>query len=163
AGHRPDRARLNENREGRRGADAGRGRPDAPVRCGGGKASGGRKPARGSHRGEAFPRDGAVQSGGDRPVRPAAGHLRHSREGEAMRRLLALILAYIPSATSLLKHTAGRAQALGRTREVTLSGVLFVSGEPQRNAQLVLRFPLQCRLDGEGGLSLSVKGTVENP
>ena len=80
-----------------------------------------------------------------------------------MRLLLALILAYIPSATSLLKHTAGRAQALGRTREVTLSGVLFVSGEPQRNAQLVLRFPLQCRLDGEGGLSLSVKGTVENP
>jgi len=80
-----------------------------------------------------------------------------------MRLLLALVLAYVPSATSLLKHTAGRAQALGRAREVTLSGVLFVSGEPQRNAQLVLRFPLQCRLDGEGGLSLSVKGTVENP
>src|SRR5207253_1291268 len=83
--------------------------------------------------------------------------------GAAMRLLLALVLAYVPSATSLLKHTAGRAQALGRAREVTLSGVLFVSGEPQRNAQLVLRFPLQCRLDGEGGLSLSVKGTVENP
>jgi len=80
-----------------------------------------------------------------------------------MKLLAALLLAYVPSAESLLKHAAARAQTLGRTREVTLSGALAVGGEPQRNAHLVLRFPLQCRLDGEGGLSLSVKGTAENP
>ncbi len=79
-----------------------------------------------------------------------------------MRLLLALLLAYVPSAGSLLKHAAERARSL-RSREVTLSGTLTVSGEPQRNAQLVLRFPFQCRLEGEGGLSLSVKGTAQNP
>jgi len=80
-----------------------------------------------------------------------------------MRLLLAALLAYIPTAGSLLKHTAARAQALGRTKEVTLSGSLSVSGEPARTAQLVLRFPLQCRLDGEGGLSFAVRGTPERP
>jgi hypothetical protein len=80
-----------------------------------------------------------------------------------MKLLVALLVAYVPSADSLLKHAAARAQSLGRTREVTLSGTLAVSGEPQRSAHLVLRFPLQCRLDGDGGLSLSVKGTVDNP
>lgn len=80
-----------------------------------------------------------------------------------MRAVLALLLAYIPSAGSLLKHTAARAQSLGRTREVTLSGTLSVSGEPARTAHLVLRFPLQCRLDGEGGLSYAVRGTAARP
>jgi hypothetical protein len=80
-----------------------------------------------------------------------------------MRLVLALLLAYIPSAGSLLKQTASRAQALGRTREVTLLGNLTVSDEPPRAAQLVLRFPLQCRLEAEGGLLLSVKGTAQNP
>ena len=80
-----------------------------------------------------------------------------------MRVLLALLLAYIPSAGSLLKHTAQRARALGKTRDVTLSGNLSVGSEPQRTAQLILRFPLQCRLEGDGGLSLSVKGTAQNP
>jgi len=79
-----------------------------------------------------------------------------------MRVLLALLLAYVPSSGSLLKHAAARARQL-RTREVTLSGTLTVSNEPQRNAQLVLRFPLNCRLEGDGGLSLSVKGTAQNP
>lgn len=79
-----------------------------------------------------------------------------------MRLLLAALLAYIPSPGSLLKHAAERARSL-RTREVTLSGTLTAGGEPQRNAQLVLRFPFQCRLEGEGGLSLSVKGTAQNP
>ncbi|HTO99481.1 MAG TPA: hypothetical protein VMK66_20675 [Myxococcales bacterium] len=79
-----------------------------------------------------------------------------------MATLLALLLAYIPSADSLLKHTAARARAL-RTREVTLTGTLSVSGEAQRTAQLVIRFPLQCRFEGEGGLSLSVKGTAQAP
>src|SRR5439155_21656955 len=80
-----------------------------------------------------------------------------------MRVLLALLLAYMPSAGSLLKHTAQRARALGKTRDVTLSGNLSVGSEPQRTAQLILRFPLQCRLVGEGGLLLSVKGTAQNP
>jgi hypothetical protein len=80
-----------------------------------------------------------------------------------MKLLAAVLLAYVPSAESLLKQAAARAQTLGRTREVILSGSLAVGGEPERNAHLVLRFPLQCRLDGEAGLSLSVKGTVENP
>lgn len=80
-----------------------------------------------------------------------------------MRLLLAALLAYIPPAGSLLKHTAARAQALGRSREITLSGTLSVSGQPARPAQLVLRFPLQCRLDGEGGLSFAVRGTAARP
>jgi hypothetical protein len=80
-----------------------------------------------------------------------------------MRLVLAMLLAYIPSAASLLKHAAQRAQALGRTREVTLSGNLTLGGDPQRPAQLLLRFPLQCRLEGEGGLSVAVKATPENP
>jgi len=80
-----------------------------------------------------------------------------------MRLLLALLLAYIPSAASLLKHAAQRARSMGRTREVTLSGTLAVNGEPQRNAQLVLRFPLQCRLEAEGGPPIAVKGTAQNP
>lgn len=80
-----------------------------------------------------------------------------------MRLLLALLIAYIPSAESLLKHTAQRARQLGRTREVTLSGTLTVNDEPQRNAQILLRFPLQCRLESEGGQPISVKGTPQNP
>jgi hypothetical protein len=79
-----------------------------------------------------------------------------------MRIVLAVLLAYVPSSGSLLKHAAARARTL-RTREVTLSGTLTVSGDVQRNAQLVLRFPLNCRLEGDGGLSLSVKGTAQNP
>src|SRR5205085_3877822 len=82
--------------------------------------------------------------------------------GALMRFLLALLLAYIPSPGSLLKHAADRARSL-RSREVTLSGTLAASGEPQRSAQLVLRFPFQCRLEGDGGLSISVKGTAQNP
>jgi hypothetical protein len=78
------------------------------------------------------------------------------------RLLLALLLAYIPSAGSLLKHVAQRARTL-RSREVTLSGTLSVDGDPLRNAQLQLRFPLQCRLEPEGGQPISVKGTAQNP
>lgn len=71
---------------------------------------------------------------------------------------LLLLLAYIPSAGSLLRHAAERAGALGRTREVTLTGTLSVRGEEDRNARLVLRMPLSCKLQGDGGLALSVKG-----
>jgi hypothetical protein len=80
-----------------------------------------------------------------------------------MKVALALLLAYVPSAGSLLKQASARARTLARTREVTLSGTLEVRGEPLRTAHLVLRFPLQCKLDGEGGISFSVKGTVDNP
>jgi len=80
-----------------------------------------------------------------------------------MRLLLLALLAYIPSAASLLKHAAQRAQALSRTREVTLSGNLTLGNDPQRPAQLSLRFPSQCRLEGEGGLAVAVKATPENP
>jgi hypothetical protein len=71
--------------------------------------------------------------------------------------LLAALLAYIPSAGSLLRKAAERAQALGRTREVSLSGTLTVTGSPAHAAQLVLRFPLQCTIQEEGAPSLSVK------
>jgi hypothetical protein len=71
--------------------------------------------------------------------------------------LLAALLAYTPSAGSLLRKAAERAQALGRTREVTLSGTLTVTGAPAHQAQLVLRFPLQCTMKEEGAPSLSVK------
>jgi hypothetical protein len=72
--------------------------------------------------------------------------------------LVAALLAYIPSTASLLKRTAGRSATLGKTREVTLSGTLEVRGEPARAAQLTLHFPMSCKLDGDGGLSLSVRG-----
>lgn len=72
---------------------------------------------------------------------------------------LALLLAYIPSTGSLMKRAAERARALGRGREVTLSGTATVSGQPPRPAQLVIRFPLQCRFQVEGATLTSVKGS----
>src|SRR5262249_30843657 len=76
---------------------------------------------------------------------------------------LALLLAYVPSPASLLKRAATRTMTLGKTREVTLIGMLSVRSEPTRPAHLVLHFPLQCRLEGDGGLSLSVHGTPDKP
>lgn len=81
-----------------------------------------------------------------------------------MKALLALVLlAYIPSAGSLLRRAAGRSSNLGKTREVTLSGTVTVKDQPPQPAQLLLRFPLFCRLDADGGASLSVKGTAASP
>jgi len=77
--------------------------------------------------------------------------------------VLALLLAYIPTTASLLKRAAGRSAFASKTREMTLSGTLVVGGEPARHAQLVLRFPLSCRLDVDGGGTLSVKGTADRP
>ncbi|MCA1828719.1 MAG: hypothetical protein ABR567_13790 [Myxococcales bacterium] len=77
--------------------------------------------------------------------------------------VMAALLAYIPSPASLLKRAAGRTMSLGKTREVTLSGTLSVRAEATRPAQLVLRFPLSCKLEGDGGLSLSVHGTPDRP
>jgi len=76
--------------------------------------------------------------------------------------LLAALLAYVPSSDSLLKRAAARVNVGGRSKEVTLSGTLSLKGEPPRSAQLVLRFPFSCKLEGEGGLALSVKGPTES-
>jgi hypothetical protein len=48
-------------------------------------------------------------------------------------------------------------------REVTLTGYVTVKDQGQHPAQLVLRFPLSCKLEGEGGVSLSVRGTPAKP
>jgi hypothetical protein len=77
--------------------------------------------------------------------------------------LLAALVAYVPSSASLLKRAAARVTAAGRSKEATLSGTLTVRGEPARAARMVLRFPLSCRLEGDGGLSLAVRGTTEKP
>jgi hypothetical protein len=77
--------------------------------------------------------------------------------------LLSALLAYIPSTGSLLRRAAARGGSLGKTREVTLAGTLTVRDEPARSAQLLIRFPLSCRLEAEGGPSLSVKGTAAQP
>jgi hypothetical protein len=74
--------------------------------------------------------------------------------------LLAALVAYLPASGSLLRRAADRAAALGKARDVTLMGTLTVAGEQPRNAQLVLRFPGQCTLTADGGLSLSVKGAA---
>lgn len=76
--------------------------------------------------------------------------------------LLAALLAYLPTTASLLKRAASRSSGLGKTREVTLSGTVTVKDQGARPAQLVLHFPLSCRLEGDG-VSLSVKGTAARP
>lgn len=75
--------------------------------------------------------------------------------------LIAALLAYIPSPASLLKRTAGRSSALGKSREVTLTGTLTVREQGARPAQLVLKFPLSCRFEGDGGFSVAVKGPAQ--
>lgn len=75
--------------------------------------------------------------------------------------ILALLLAYIPSAGSLVRRAAERGREGSRSREVTLTGQLAVAGEAAKPAQLILRFPLACRF--EGATSASVRGTADNP
>jgi hypothetical protein len=75
--------------------------------------------------------------------------------------VLAALLAYVPGAGSMIRRAAARSLSLGRTREVTLTGTFHDTAD--HGAQLVLHFPLSCRLEGEGGLSFSVKGTVPRP
>ena len=78
--------------------------------------------------------------------------------------LLAALVAYIPTSVSLLKRAASRpAAGLYKVREVTLTGNVTVKDQGQHSAQLVLRFPLSCKLEGEGGVSLSVHGTPAKP
>src|SRR6266851_8309508 len=76
--------------------------------------------------------------------------------------LVAALLAYVPSAGSLLKRAAARTSSLGRTREVTLSGTIAVKDQGAHPAQLTLRFPLSCKLEADG-VSLSVRGNVLKP
>jgi hypothetical protein len=59
-------------------------------------------------------------------------------------------LAYIPSAASLIRRTGARVSEGGRSRDVTLTGTLWLNNQP-RPATLRLRFPLTCTLDGGGG------------
>jgi hypothetical protein len=78
--------------------------------------------------------------------------------------LLATLVAYIPTSITLLKRAAARpAAGLTKVKEVTLTGTVTVKDQGQHPAQLVLRFPLACKLEGEGGLSLSVRGTPAKP
>ena len=76
--------------------------------------------------------------------------------------LIAALVAWIPSTGSLLKRAASRSSGLGKTREVTLSGTVTVKDQGAHPAQLVLHFPLSCKLEGDG-VSLSVKGTAARP
>ena len=73
---------------------------------------------------------------------------------------VAALLAYLPTPGSLLKRAAARTST--KAHEVTLSGTLTVKDQGSHGAQLVLHFPLSCKLDGEG-VSLSVKGTSAKP
>ncbi len=75
--------------------------------------------------------------------------------------ILALLLAYIPAAGSLLHRTASRATEGGRSREVTLSGQLQQDNGKPQPASLILHFPLACRF--EGAVTASVKSAVQNP
>lgn len=70
--------------------------------------------------------------------------------------LLVALLAYIPSSGSLIRKAAARAQGGSKSREVALIGTLTASGEPAHpGVQLVLRFPLHCKFEGDG-VSVSV-------
>jgi hypothetical protein len=77
--------------------------------------------------------------------------------------LLAALLAYVPTPASLLKRAASRTSNLGKAREVTLAGTVTVKDRGSQGAELTLHFPLSCKLEADGGLSLSVKGTVPRP
>ncbi len=74
--------------------------------------------------------------------------------------LLAALVAYLPAPGSLLRRAAARTST--KAKEVTLSGTVTVKDQGAHAAQLVLHFPLSCKLDGDG-VSLSVKGTSAKP
>lgn len=75
--------------------------------------------------------------------------------------LIAALLAYIPSAGSILRRTASRSSEGGRSKEAVLSGQLQLGDKAPQPAQLVLRFPLACRF--EGAVTASVRGSAEQP
>ncbi|HEX4385639.1 MAG TPA: hypothetical protein VH083_21910 [Myxococcales bacterium] len=72
---------------------------------------------------------------------------------------LALLLAYIPSPTSLLRSSVVRGRLLGRTKEVTMTGTLTAAGAAPKQGTLTMHFPASCKLEAES-VSFSVKGTA---
>lgn len=74
--------------------------------------------------------------------------------------VLAALLAYVPTPGSLLKRAAARTSTKGH--ELTLAGTITVKDQGSHGAQLLLHFPLSCKLEGDG-VSLSVKGTAGKP
>ena len=74
--------------------------------------------------------------------------------------IVAALLAYLPTPGSLLKRAGARNSA--KTHEVTLTGALAVKDQGAHSAQLVLHFPLSCKLEGDG-VSASVKGALAKP
>jgi hypothetical protein len=73
---------------------------------------------------------------------------------------IAALFAYIPSTSSLIKKAAQRNSQLSKTKEVTLSGYFGEAGQATKSATLTLHFPLNCKLEAEGGPTLSVKGAA---
>jgi hypothetical protein len=63
--------------------------------------------------------------------------------------------AYIPSAASLVRKAAARVSEGSRSKEVELTGWLWLGDGPARQATLRLQFPLQCRLQ-QGDVSVAV-------
>lgn len=63
--------------------------------------------------------------------------------------------AYIPSSGAMMRRAAARVQEGGKAREVTLVGSLAVEGGAPAAAQLVLRFPLSCKLEQHGAPAIS--------
>ena len=78
-----------------------------------------------------------------------------------MRLLVAAALAFIPSTSALLQRAASRGEG-AKAREVTLTGSLETGGVAEP-AKLVIRTPLQCRLDGDTGLIAAVKASATAP
>jgi hypothetical protein len=73
---------------------------------------------------------------------------------------LALLLAYVPSPTSLLRSSVTRGRQLGKTKEVTMTGTLTAAGAAPKPGTLTMHFPGSCKLEAEGSVSFSVKGTA---
>lgn len=73
--------------------------------------------------------------------------------------LLALLLAYVPSPTSLLRSSVVRGRQLGKTKEVTMTGTLTAPGAAPKQGTLTMRFPANCKLEAES-VSFSVKGAA---
>lgn len=71
--------------------------------------------------------------------------------------LLALLLAYVPSPSSLLRSSVVRGRQLGKTREVTMTGTLTAAGAAPKPGTLTMKFPSHCKLEADS-VSLSVKG-----
>jgi hypothetical protein len=65
--------------------------------------------------------------------------------------------AYIPAVSSLFRRAAARVQEGGRSKQAQLEGMLQLGEAPPVPANLTLRFPLSCKLEGPG-ISVSASG-----